>query len=148
MRLYFAIVRQNRHVSANNLRRCRTSQKSAAPPLVETSGLEPPTSCMSSMRSDQLSYASVKLRKYIICVPMRSYAAHFHDLHKTASERQRRRRCLSAETDSQNRISHRGISKQVCTCFSDIWLPGLPGWWRQRGSNPRPHACEACALTN
>ncbi len=21
-------------------------------------------------------------------------------------------------------------------------------WWRQRGSNPRPHACEACALTN
>ena len=27
MRLYFAIVRQSRHVSANNLRRCRTSTK-------------------------------------------------------------------------------------------------------------------------
>lgn len=20
-------------------------------------------------------------------------------------------------------------------------------WWRQRGSNPRPHGCEPCALT-
>ena len=24
----------------------------------------------------------------------------------------------------------------------------LYSWWRQRGSNPRPHGCEPCALTS
>ena len=101
-----------------------------------SSGLEPPTSRLSGVRSNQLSYEPI----------FASYPGHF-------SVRKAQRVCFAfflqlekVGGDERVRTDDPLLAKQVLSQLSYTPLPSL--WWVWLDLNQRPHAYQACALTN